>query len=123
MVHFATNVKRMDGDDMTNEEFAERLKDPNVSWSDLCEALGIAVINFNSDEIDVIFSGSRVHYELRNKTYNYQMVTPFENQKSKEAIRAWFKANHRSADFPEGEYVIVKVTETEKVEVVEELEG
>lgn len=91
--------------------------------SDLCEALGIAVKNFNDDKTDVIFSGSRVHYELRNETHNYQMVTPFDNQHSQEGIRAWFKANHLSADFPEGRYAIVKVTETEKVEVVEELEG
>lgn len=106
---------------MTNEEFVERLKDPNVSWSDLCEAW-FKSKNFNEDKTDVIFSGTRVHYELRNKTHNYQMVTPFDNQHSQEGIKAWFKANHRSADFPEGEYVIVKVTETEKVEVVEELE-
>ena len=72
---------------------------------------------------DVIFSGTRVHYELRNKTNNYQMVTPFYNQNSQEGIRAWFRENHLSADFPEGKYVIVKVTETENVEVVEELEG
>ena len=72
---------------------------------------------------DVIFSGTRVHYELRNKTHNYQMVTPFYNQYSQEGIKAWFREHHSKMAFPEGEYVIVKVTETENVEVVEELEG
>ena len=71
---------------------------------------------------NIIFTGTRVHYELRNETHNYQMVTPFGNQNSQEGIRAWFKENYLSKNFPEGKYVIVKVTETEKVEVVEELE-
>lgn len=71
---------------------------------------------------EVIFSGTRVHYELRNKTDNFRFKFKFDEQKSQEGIRNWFKENHSSAYLPEGKYVIVKVTETEKVEVVEELE-
>lgn len=88
--------------------------------SDLCAAFGVAVKNFN--ENDVIFSGTRVHYELRNKTHNHQMVTPVGYQQSQEGIRTWFMENYSKIDFPSSKYVIVKVTETEKVEVVEELE-
>ena len=70
---------------------------------------------------EVIFTGTRVHYELRNETRNFQIVTPFNNQMSPESIKAWYRENYSSVNFPSGKYVIVKVTETEKVEVMEEL--
>ena len=71
---------------------------------------------------DVIFTGAHAHYELRNETHNYQMVTSLNIQNSQEGIKAWFKENYSKVDLPKGKYVIVKVTENVKVEKVEELE-
>ena len=70
---------------------------------------------------DVIFTGNHTHYELRNESNNYQMVTELNNQNSQESIKEWFRKNYSSVNFPKGKYSIVKVTETIRVEVVEEL--
>ena len=112
---------------MTNEEALKILRNTDFCYSDLCEAVQVAVKSLEKDikkedETEVVFSGTRVHYELRNKTDNFRFKFKFDEQKSQEGIRNWFKENHSSAYLPEGKYVIVKVTDTEKVEVVEELE-
>ena len=110
---------------MTKEEALEMLKNTLFEYSDLCEAVQIAAKALEKDIKqdtcnDVIFTGTMVHYELRNPNNNFKFM--FDGQKSQEGIRDWFKKNHSSTYLPEGKYVIVKVTETEKVEVVEELE-
>ena len=93
----------------------------------MCEAAQIAEKALEKDIKqdtcnEVIFTGTHVHYELRNETKDFQMVTSLNDQNSQKGIRAWFKENYSSVDFPKGKYVIVKVTENIKVEVVEELE-
>lgn len=112
---------------MTKEEALKLLKNTLFEYSDLCEAVQIASKALEKDIKqdtcnEVIFTGTHVHYELRNKTHNNQMVTPVGYKQSLEGIRTWYRENYSKIDFPTGKYAIVKVTETEKVEVVEELE-
>ena len=118
---------RKRGGNMTKEEALEILKNTLFEYSDLCEAAQIAEKALEKDikqntGNDVIFTGNHVHYELRNETKNFQMVTELNNQQSPESLKEWFRKNYSSVNFPKGKYAIVKVIETIKVEVVEELE-
>lgn len=109
---------------MTKEEALKELKKTDFAYSVLCEAVQVAIKSLEKDikqedKNDTIFTGTKVHYELRNSKNTIRSA--FDGQKSQEEIKTWFKKNCSATYFPEDKYVIVKVTETEKVEVVEEL--
>lgn len=110
---------------MTKKEALEILKNTLYSDSNLCEAVQVAIKSLEKDvkqdtSNEVIFTGTRVYYELRHLNSNFKFT--FDHQKSQDGIRSWFENNRSVTCLPKGKYAIVKVTETEKVEVVEELE-